>query len=499
MIDHIALGITTAFSLTNLGYALLGCFLGTLIGVLPGIGPLGAVAILLPVTLSLDPATAVIMLAAIYYGSQYGGSTTAILLNIPGESSSVITCMDGHAMARKGRAGSALGIAALASFFAGTVATIVIAGFAPVLSTFALKFSSVEYFSLMVVGICAAVSLSSGSLVKALAMVLIGIIIGLAGTDVNSGVSRFTFGLQSLYDGVDIIALSIGIFALGEVAASLENPDRRSLVTSKITNLLPSMEEFRASIGPAVRGTAIGSVLGILPGGGALIGSFAAYSMERQIAKDPSTFGTGRVEGVAAPEAANNAAAQTSFIPMLTLGIPGNPLIAMLFGALLVHGVTPGPSFMFKHPDIFWGLIVSMWIGNLMLVVLNLPLIGVWARLLRVPYTALFPAIIMLCCVGIYGADFTVADLYLAAMFGLFGYVLRRLSCDPVPMVLGLVVGPLMEENLRRALTISRGDLSTFVSRPISLALLLLAVLIVTTAALPRIRGMRDKYLVETD
>ncbi|MGE3708158.1 MAG: tripartite tricarboxylate transporter permease, partial [Hyphomicrobiaceae bacterium] len=420
-----------------------------------------------------------------------------ILMNLPGESSSVITCLDGHAMARKGRAGSALAIAALASFLAGCIATVVVAGFAPILSTFALKFTSVEYFSLMVLGLCAAVSLSSGPLVRSLAMVIIGLLIGLVGTDVNSGVRRFTFGMRELWDGVDIVALTIGIFAVGEVAASLENPERRSFVTNKIASLLPSRQEFRDAIAPAFRGTFLGSVLGILPGGGALISSFAAYALERQIAKDPSTFGTGRVEGVAAPEAANNAGAQTSFIPMLTLGIPGNALIAVLLGAMIIHGVTPGPNFMFQHPQIFWGVIVSMWIGNLMLVILNLPLVGMWVKLLQIPYAALYPAIILLCCIGIFGSDFSITDLYLAAVFGLFGYLLRRLGCDPVPMVLGFVVGPLMEENFRRALTISRGDLWVFVNRPLSLGLLVVAAVLIGFAAMPRVRSARNKYLAE--
>jgi TctA family transporter len=497
VLENLALGAATALSLTNLAYALLGCFLGTLIGVLPGIGPLSTVAILLPITFALEPSTALIMLAAIYYGSQYGGSTTAILLNLPGETSSVVTCLDGHALARKGRAGPALAIAALSSFLAGCVATIIIAGFAPVLAQVALEFSSAEYFSLMVAGLCTAVALSSGPIVKSLAMIVIGLLLGLVGTDVNSGVHRFTFGVTELFDGLDIVALTVGLFALGEIASGLEEPERRTLVDSKIKTIMPTWNDIKTAFLPAVRGTALGSILGILPGGGALISSFAAYSLERQIGKNPETFGKGRIEGVAGPEAANNAGAQTSFIPMLTLGIPGNALIALLLGALIIHGVQPGPRFMVMHPDIFWGVIVSMWVGNLMLVVLNLPLIGIWVKLLQVPFHALFPGIVLLCCVGIYGSGFSVVDVMIAAGFGMVGFVLRKLNCEPVPMVMGFVLGPLMEENFRRTLTLSRGDTSVFFTRPLSLSLLVLGAAVLFLAMQPRIRKSRERYLQE--
>lgn len=492
MLENLALGAATALTFTNLTYALFGCFLGTLIGVLPGIGPLATISILMPMTFAMEPSTALIMLAAIYYGSQYGGSTTAILLNLPGETASVVTCLDGHAMAKQGRAGPALAIAALASFLAGCVATLVIATFAPILAMFALSFTSVEYFALMVAGLCAAVAMSSGSLIKSLGMIIVGLILGLVGTDVNSGLHRFTFNSIELWDGIDLVALTIGMFALGEIAASIEQPERRGLVTGKVTGIMPRSADIKVAFFPALRGTGLGSILGVLPGGGAMISAFASYSFERQIGKNPETFGTGRIEGLAGPEAANNAGSQTSFIPMLTLGIPGNPLIAILLGALIIHGVTPGPRLISDHPDIFWGVIVSMWVGNLMLVVLNLPLVGMWVKLLQVPFVALFPGILLLCCVGIYGSNFSPFDVYVAASFGFAGYMLRKLDCETVPMVLGFVIGPLMEENFRRAVTISRGDLSVFFASPLSITLLMIAVLVLIAAALPRFRKSRE-------
>ncbi len=492
MLENLALGAATALTFTNLMYALLGCFMGTLVGVLPGIGPLATISILMPITFALEPSTALIMLAAIYYGSQYGGSTTAILLNLPGEAASVVTCLDGHAMAKQGRAGPALAIAALASFLAGCLATLVIATFAPVLAAFALTFTSVEYFALMVAGLCAAVAMSSGSLAKSLGMIIVGLILGLVGTDVNSGAHRFTFGSIQLWDGIDLVALTIGMFALGEIAAGIEDPKKRGLVTGNVENIMPRLADIKTAFLPALRGTGLGSILGVLPGGGAMISSFASYSLERQIATGPETFGTGRIEGLAGPEAANNAGSQTSFIPMLTLGIPGNALIAILLGALIIHNVTPGPRLIVDHPDIFWGVIVSMWVGNLMLIVLNLPLVGIWVRLLRVPFAALFPGIMLLCCVGVYGSNFSPFDVYVAASFGLAGYVFRKLDCETAPMVLGFVIGPLMEENFRRALTIARGDFTVFVTKPMSVALLVIAVLILVAAALPRIRKHRS-------
>jgi putative tricarboxylic transport membrane protein len=498
MLENLTLGASVAFSIQNILYAALGCFLGTLIGVLPGIGPLSTVAILLPITFALPPETAIIMLAAIYYGSQYGGSTTAILLNLPGEASSVVTTLDGNAMARQGRAGPALAIAALASLFAGCVSTLLIAAFGPVLAKFALKFTSPEYFSLMVAGLCLAVTLSSGSLIKSLGMIIIGLILGLVGTDVNSGIHRFAFGFVELWDGLDIVALTVGLFALGEISASLENPQRRGGLVGKVTNLMPSWKDLKIAFLPAVRGTSLGSILGILPGGGALISSFAAYAVEQRIGKNPETFGKGRIEGVAAPEAANNAGAQTSFIPMLTLGIPGNALTAVLLGALMIHGVAPGPQLMNTHPEVFWGLIVSMWVGNVILVILNLPLVSLWVKLVQVPYNALFLGIVLLCCIGIYGSNFSAADVTMAAGFGLFGYLLRKLGCEPVPMVLGFVLGPMMEENFRRSLTITRGDASVFFTRPISLALLVIAALILVAAVMPQIKKSREQHLQET-
>jgi len=497
VLDHLYLGFSVALSPTNLLYSLYGAALGTLIGVLPGIGPVATISILLPVTFYLSPASALIMLAGIYYGAQYGGSTSAILVNLPGESSSVVTCLDGHQMARQGRAGAALGVAALGSFFAGTVATVLIAIFAPPLGEFALAFNAPEYAALMVLGLIAAVVLARGSVLKALAMVFIGLLLGTVGTDVNSGVSRFSFNLPQLSDGIDFVVIVMGMFGFSEIISNLETRQNRDVISAKIGRILPSLSDIRASWKPVMRGTVLGSVLGIFPGGGAVLSAFASYSMEKKLAKDPSRFGRGAIEGVAGPEAANNAGAQTSFIPLLTLGIPSNAVMAMMIGAMMIHGIRPGPQLMTNQPDLFWGLIASMWVGNLMLLVLNLPLIGLWVRLLRVPYKVLFPCILLLCCIGIYSLNRSGFDLVMAAGFGLLGYIFIKIGCEPAPLLLGFVLGPMLEEYFRRAMLISQGNPMIFITRPISGTLIALVVILLVLVLLPSIRKGRETAFKE--
>lgn len=494
LISNLMLGFDTALSLQNILYCTIGVTIGTLIGVLPGMGPVATVAMLLPATYALPPTSALIMLAGIYYGASYGGSTTAILVNIPGEASAVVTCLDGHMMAKRGRAGSALGIAALGSFFAGCVATLLIAAFAPPLTELAFQFGPAEYFSLMVLGLVSATVLATGSLLKAICMVLLGLLLGLIGTDVNSGAFRFTFGLDELQDGIDFVPLSMGLFGFAEIMRNLEGDMSRSLVPNKVKNILPSWQEIKVSVGPIVRGTALGSILGVLPGGGALLSSFASYTAEKKLAGDKADppFGYGNIRGVAGPESANNAGAQTSFVPMLTLGIPSNAVMALMIGAMMIHDIVPGPQVMQSDPGLFWGLIISMWIGNLILVVLNLPMIGVWVQLLRVPYRWLFPAILVFCCIGVYSINNNVWDVWIAIFFGFAGYVFGKLGCETAPLVLGFILGPMMEENLRRAMLLSRGDPSVFVSSPISCGLLIAAVLMVFLVAAPAFRKARE-------
>ena len=494
LISNLMLGFDTALSLQNILYCTIGVTIGTLIGVLPGMGPVATVAMLLPATYALPPTSALIMLAGIYYGASYGGSTTAILVNIPGEASAVVTCLDGHMMAKRGRAGSALGIAALGSFFAGCVATLLIAAFAPPLTELAFQFGPAEYFSLMVLGLVSATVLATGSLLKAICMVLLGLLLGLMGTDVNSGAFRFTFGLDELQDGIDFVPLSMGLFGFAEIMRNLEGDMSRSLVPNKVKNILPSWQEIKVSVGPIVRGTALGSILGVLPGGGALLSSFASYTAEKKLAGDKADppFGYGNIRGVAGPESANNAGAQTSFVPMLTLGIPSNAVMALMIGAMMIHDIVPGPQVMQSDPGLFWGLIISMWIGNLILVVLNLPMIGVWVQLLRVPYRWLFPAILVFCCIGVYSINNNVWDVWIAIFFGFAGYVFGKLGCETAPLVLGFILGPMMEENLRRAMLLSRGDPSVFVSSPISCGLLIAAVLMVFLVAAPAFRKTRE-------
>ena len=499
LLEHLALGFSVAFTAENLAYCLLGCLLGTLIGVLPGIGPVPTIAMLLPITYVLPPVAGLIMLAGIYYGAQYGGSTTAILVALPGETSAVVTVLDGHQMARNGRAGAALAIAAIGSFFAGCVATVLLAGFAPPLAEVAFKFGPAEYFSLMVLGLIGAVVLASGSLPKAICMILLGLLLGMVGTDVNSGVARFDFGIPELQDGIDFAVVAMGVFGFSEIMNNLELRDQRVDITEKVGNLYPNKTEFKEAWPAAVRGTALGSCLGILPGGGAVLSSFASYTLEKKISKQPERFGKGHPAGLAGPESANNAAAQTSFIPLLTLGIPGNAVTALMIGAMTIHNIQPGPQVMSSHPELFWGLIASMWIGNLMLIILTLPLVGLWVKLLRVPYRILFPAILVFCTVGVYSLNYNVFDIWTTAAFGLIGYIWSKLRCEGAPLLLGLVLGPMMEEYFRRALLLSRGDYTTFVTRPLSVTLLIMAAMLVLLVALPSIKKKRAETFVEED
>lgn len=491
MIDNLVLGFQTALTFQNLAFCLIGALIGTLIGVLPGIGPVATIAMLLPMTFYLPPVAALIMLAGIYYGAQYGGSTTAILVNMPGESSSVVTCLDGHQMARQGRAGAALAIAAIGSFFAGCVGTLFIAAFSPWLASFALKFGPADYASLMVFGLVAAVVLAHGSVIKAVAMIGLGLLLGLVGTDAASGQQRFTFGIDALSDGIGFVPVAMGLFGIAEIIGTLHAGSGHAKM-AKISSLWPTRDDLRQASPAILRGTVLGSFLGVLPGGGALLSSFAAYTLEKKIARDPSRFGQGAIEGVAGPESANNAGAQTSFIPLLTLGIPPNAVMALMVGAMQIHGIVPGPQVVTQRPDLFWGMIASMWVGNLMLVVINLPLVGIWVKLLSVPYRLLYPAIILFCCVGVYSVSNASFDVVLMLLFGLLGFYFQRLGCEPAPLLLGFILGPMLEENLRRALLIARGDLLVFVEKPISLTLLILSAGLLLTIILPAVRRGRE-------
>jgi len=497
MWDNILLGFSHAGTIVNLGYALAGALLGTLIGVLPGLGPLATIAILLPFTYGLEPLSALIMLAGIYYGSAYGGSTTAILMSLPGETASTVTVLDGYQMARRGRAGVAIATAAIGSFVAGTFGTLLIAAFATPLTKVAIGFGPKDYFALMTLGLVGAVSLAAGSMLKSVAMVVVGLLLGLAGTDSNTGLQRFTFGLPQLWDGIDFIVIAVGLFAFGEIYSTLadrSNPDAR---TSPINRLWPEREDFRRMVAPILRGTGIGSILGVLPGAGISMSSFISYSVEKRVSRNPEEFGHGAIEGVAGPESANNAAAQTAFIPTLTLGIPGSPVMALILGALMIHNIQPGPNVISSRPELFWGLIASMWIGNLMLILLNLPLVGIWVKLLSVPYRLLFPGIVMFSCIGVYASGLASFDLYLTAVFGAIGVLLKVLRFEPAPLVLGFVLGPMLEENFSRALVLSDGSLMTFIDSPLPLAMLCAAVLLIVLMMMPRQRANRDEMFAD--
>ena len=491
ILNNLIFGFGVAFSLENLAYCFAGVALGTLVGVLPGIGPLVTIAMLFPITFHLPAVPAIIMLAGIFYGAQYGGSTTAILVNLPGETASAVTCIDGYQMARQGRAGPALATAALASFFAGCVGTLLIALAGPTLGEWALKFGAAEYTSLMLMALVASAVMTQGDAVKGLAMVVLGLLIGVVGVDVNSGMARYSFGIPELIDGVGFTVVAVGLFAVAEIVVNLESKEAREVYTGKVTGLMPTARDLKDAAWPTVRGTAVGACFGVLPGTGPALSSFATYMLEKKIAKDPSRFGRGAIEGVAAPEAANNAAAQTAFIPMLTLGIPASATMAVMLAALTMQGIATGPQVMLDKPDLFWGLIASMWIGNFLLLILNLPLVGVWVKLLTVPYRWLFPSVILFCCIGNYSVSNNPFDVYLCAVIGVLGYVLVKLECEPAPLLLGYVLGPLLEENLRRALLIARGDPTVFFTRPISLAFMVATVLILVVMVVPAARGKR--------
>ena len=502
LLNNLALGFGVALTFQNLLYAFFGAMLGTLIGVLPGLGPVATIAMLLPSIYALDATPALIMLAGIYYGAQYGGSTTAILINVPGESSSVVTAIDGYKMARAGRAGAALAAAGLGSFFAGCVGTVIIAAFAPPLTELAFKFGPAEYFSLMVLGLIGAVVLASGSLIKAIAMIILGLLLGQINTDVISGVPRYSFDIPELTDGIGFVAIAMGVFGFGEIITNLSQPsENREVFTKDVKGLWPTKQDFRDAAPAVLRGTALGSILGVLPGGGALLAAFAAYTVEKKskgrVGEVP--FGQGNIRGVAGPESANNAGAQTSFIPMLTLGIPPNAVMALMVGAMTIKGIQPGPQVMTSNPQLFWGLIASMWVGNLMLIILNLPLIGIWIKLLTVPYRFLFPSIMVFCCIGLYTLSNNNFDVYTGALFGIVGYIFYKLGCEAAPLLLGFILGPMMEENLRRALLLSRGDWTTFLSRPLSAGLLIAALLMVVVVSLPAIKAKRQEAFKDED
>jgi putative tricarboxylic transport membrane protein len=500
LISHLSIGFGVAFTPINLLYAFIGCLMGTLIGVLPGIGPLATIAMLLPATYALPPVSALIMLAGIYYGAQYGGSTTAILVNLPGEASSVVTVIDGYQMARQGRAGPALAAAGLGSFFAGCVGTLVLAGFAIPLTEVAFLFGPAEYFSLMVLGLIGAIVLASGSILKAIGVILLGLMMGLVGTDVNSGVARYSFDIPELTDGISLLAIAMGVFGYGEIISNLgKHESEREVFSADVKSLMPTREDFRNMAPAVLRGTVLGSMLGILPGGGATMSAFAAYTIEKKVKARPGEvpFGTGNIRGVAGPEAANNAASQTSFIPLLTLGIPPNAVMALMVGAMTIHNIQPGPQVMTSNPELFWGLIASMWIGNAMLVILNLPLIGLWIKLLTVPYRWLYPAIVLFCAIGVYSTNNNTFDIWMVGMFGVLGYMFIKLGIEPAPLVLGLILGPMMEENLRRALLLSRGDWTVFFTRGLSASLLAIAAALLLIVLLPAVRKKREEAFVE--
>jgi putative tricarboxylic transport membrane protein len=502
LLNNLAMGFGVAFTWVNLLYAFGGAVLGTLIGVLPGLGPVATIAMLLPSIYALDATPALIMLAGIYYGAQYGGSTTAILINVPGESSSVVTAIDGYQMARKGRAGAALAAAGLGSFFAGTVGTMIIAAFAPPLTELAFKFGPAEYFSLMVLGLIGAVVLASGSLLKAIGMIVLGLLLGQINTDVISGVPRYSFDIPELTDGLGFVAIAMGVFGFGEIISNLGQPaENREVFTKDVKGLWPTVDDFKRAFPAVLRGTTLGSLLGVLPGGGALLASFAAYTLEKKMPAKPGDvpFGQGNIRGIAGPESANNAGAQTSFIPMLTLGIPPNAVMALMVGAMTIKGIQPGPQVMTSNPQLFWGLIASMWVGNLMLVILNLPLIGIWIKLLTVPYRFLFPAIMVFCCIGLFTLNNNNFDVFAGALFAIVGYAFYKLGCEPAPLLLGFILGPMMEENLRRALLLSRGDWSTFLTRPLSAGLLIAAALMIVVVMLPSIKNKRQEAFESAD
>jgi putative tricarboxylic transport membrane protein len=499
LIDSITLGFSVAFQWQNLFFCFVGVLIGTLIGVLPGLGPVGAMAILLPITYGISPVTAIVMLAGIYYGSQYGGSTTSILVGIPGEASSVVTTLDGHQMALQGRAGPALGIAAFSSFIAGTLAIVGLMLMAGPLVKFALKFGPAEYFSLMVLGLIILTYLAQKSMIKALLMASVGVVLGLIGLDSINGMPRFTADMPELLDGIGIAPLAMGLFGVSEILLNIERQIKRSVVVKRVKNLLPNLQDWKDSAAPMARGTAIGYLVGILPGGGTVLSSFLSYGVEKRLSKEPEKFGKGAIAGVAGPEASNNAAAQAGFIPLLSLGIPASAVMGILLGALMIHGIQPGPLLMRNEPDLFWGVIASMYIGNIMLLILNLPMIGLWVRLLMVPYSVLFPIILFVALTGAFVINGSILDLYLMLGFGVLGYLMRKFDYEPAPLILAFVLAPILEISLRQSLIISGGDISIFFVRPISLTLLVISALLLLSALIPSIRSKREKIVAQAE
>jgi len=493
LLSNMTLGLETALSLTNIWYCFLGVFLGTLIGVIPGIGALAAMSMLFPITFYLEPTTALIMLAGIWYGTAYGGSIASIMLNLPGTPASAVTCIDGYPMSRQGRGGVALLMTTASSFIGGSIGVLVVMLFAPVIAGYALRFGPADYFSLMVLGLVAASSVSDGSAIKGLAMVLLGIALGSIGTDVYTGAYRFTFNMIELSDGISLVALAMGVFGIAEVISSVGRVDGGSVDrnSARWSAMRPTRDDVRRSWMPTLRGSAIGSFFGTLPGIGPTIASFMSYAVEKKIAKEPSRFGNGAIEGVVSPEAANNAADQTAFIPTLALGIPGSATMALILGVMMTHGVSPGPRLMTDHPSLFWGLIMSFWIGNVLLVLLNAPLVGMWVRLLLIPYRLLFPAVIVFVCIGTYTVHNSSFDVWMVVLFGLFGYLMRSMGWPAAPLLLGFVLGPLLEEHFRRALLMSRGDLTTFVANPISASVLAVTGLILLFSLRAAWKGKR--------
>lgn len=499
ILASLTLGFEAALVPSVLLYCFIGVFLGTIIGVLPGLGPLAAISLLLPITYYIEPAEAIIMLAGVYYGSQYGGSTTSILLRIPGTPSAAVVAIDGHQMTKQGRGGVALLMTTVASFAGAMIGLVILILFAPIVAEFALNFGSAEYFAIMLLGLLAAATLSA-SLLKGAAMVVLGLVLSMIGIDVNSGAARFDFGLVELYDGINLIAIAMGLFAIADIIGNaVGGAENRKIGKVTFRSMVPTREDLSRSWPSILRGTGIGGFFGALPGAGLSMASFIAYATEKRSSKRSEEFGNGAIEGVVGPEAANNAAAQTSFVPTLSLGIPGDATMALIMGALIIHGITPGPLLIDQHPDIFWGLIASFIIGNILLLVLNIPLIGLWLSLLRIPYRMLFPAILIFVCLGVYSVNGNTFDIYMVAVIGALGYVLSRLSFEPAPLLLGFILGPLMEEHFRRALMLSRGDLAVFFERPISASILGLCVLVMIWSVWRTWRNKPDVTPQEAD
>jgi putative tricarboxylic transport membrane protein len=493
LLNHILLGAQVLFTPVNIFFCFIGVLMGTLVGVLPGLGPTAAIALLLPNTFHVSPVTAIIMLAGIYYGAMYGGSTTSILVNIPGEAASVITCLDGYQMALKGRAGVALGIAAFGSFIAGTISVIGLMLVAPPLAKFALAFGTPEYFSLMLMGIVILIYLASGSILKALMMAVFGLLLGTIGMDSISATQRLTFGLLELSDGIGLIPAIMGLFGVAEVIANVEQEIKREVIATKVKNLLPNLQDWKDSFWPIIRGGILGFFIGILPGPAPVISAFSSYAIEKKLSKHPEKFGTGMIQGVAGPEAANNAATGGAFIPLFTLGIPANSVIAILLGAFMIHGIQPGPMLIDKYPDLFWGTIMSMYLGNAMLLVLNLPLIGLWVKVLKVPYPILFPLILLFCLVGVFSLNYSKVEVALMIGFGVFGYLARKFQFEMAPLVLALVIGPMMENNLRLSLVISQGNPWIFIEKPISAIFIFVSLALLISPFIPWIGKRREK------